>query len=249
MTYLEFHLVFLAPPILLLAMTAKHTISKLPRKAARYLALLALIALAYTTPWDNYLVWRGVWSYGAERVVGAIGYVPIEEYAFFVLQPILTGLWFYRMAVRWPPTEWSGGDRWRWLGASAFAGVTVIGAVLLTIERGTYLGLILVWAGPVLALMWAYAGRSILAMRRAFVAGVAVPTLYLWVADATAIGAGIWTISERYTLGVGAPWLPLEEAIFFLVTNLLVVQGLILFLWPPGKTAWRPVGRGVAGAR
>ena len=30
-----------------------------------------------------------------DRVVGTIGYVPIEEYLFFVLQCILTGLWLY----------------------------------------------------------------------------------------------------------------------------------------------------------
>jgi lycopene beta-cyclase len=40
-------------------------------------------------------VWRGVWGYGADRVIGTIGYVPVEEYLFFILQPLLTGLWLY----------------------------------------------------------------------------------------------------------------------------------------------------------
>ena len=57
----------------------------------------------------------------------------------------------------------------------------------------------------------------------------------LWVADAIAIHLGIWRISERYTLGPAVGPLPLEEAVFFLVTNLLVVQGLLLFLYPPGR--------------
>ena len=38
-------------------------------------------------------------------------------------------------------------------------------------------------------------------------------------------------------LGPALGPLPLEEAVFFLVTNLLVVQGLLLFLYPPGRGA------------
>jgi len=26
-----------------------------------------LLALVYTTPWDNYLIWRDVWHYGTDR--------------------------------------------------------------------------------------------------------------------------------------------------------------------------------------
>jgi len=38
--------------------------------------------------------------YGMGRVVGTIGYVPVEEYLFFLLQPILTGLWLYWLLPR-----------------------------------------------------------------------------------------------------------------------------------------------------
>jgi lycopene cyclase domain-containing protein len=113
------------------------------------------------------------------------------------------------------------------------------GGLLLLRPEGTYLGLILVWAAPVLALQWAYAGTSIWARRRAWAMGVAVPTLYLWIVDAIAIDQGIWHISETYTLGPAVGPLPLEEAVFFLVTNLLVVQGLLLFLHPPNPAASR----------
>jgi len=33
-------------------------------------------------------------------VVGTIGYVPVEEYLFFLLQPILTGFWLYWLLSR-----------------------------------------------------------------------------------------------------------------------------------------------------
>lgn len=52
-----------------------------------------MIALIYTTPWDNYLVASGVWFYDPARVWNIIlGWVPLEEYIFFILQTILTGL-------------------------------------------------------------------------------------------------------------------------------------------------------------
>ncbi|MFN3179873.1 MAG: lycopene cyclase domain-containing protein, partial [Thermus sp.] len=86
MTYLQFHLTFLLPPLLILLLLARPR----PPRLWAYL-LMPLIALVYTTPWDNYLVWKGVWGYPEGRVLLRIGYVPLEEYLFFLLQPLLTG--------------------------------------------------------------------------------------------------------------------------------------------------------------
>ena len=91
MSYLAFLLVFIVPPLLVLAWTQRRRLRAIHPRARRFLVLMAVIALVYTTPWDNYLIWRGVWSYGGDRVVGTIGYVPVEEYLFFLLQPLLTG--------------------------------------------------------------------------------------------------------------------------------------------------------------
>ena len=96
MTYLEFHLVFILPVIVILV------IFTLPLTVKQILALLtiALIALLYTTPWDNYLVWRGIWDYPEGRVLATIGYVPLEEYLFFILQSVLTGLGLFLIIKR-----------------------------------------------------------------------------------------------------------------------------------------------------
>ena len=235
MTYLGFHAIFILPPLLaLLALHRRRGLKRIHRRAGLYLVGLAAIALVYTTPWDNYLVWRGVWSYGEDRVIGAIGYVPVEEYLFFLLQPLLAGLWLYRLLPAKPRPASAGV---RWIGGAVYAAAAAAGVFLLQSDAGTYLGLILAWAAPVLAMQWGWAGREIWARRRAWAIGVAVPTLYLWVADAVAIGSGIWTITPRFTLGPAVGPLPLEEAVFFLVTNLLVVQGLLLFLHPPGAAS------------
>jgi lycopene cyclase domain-containing protein len=238
-SYLGFHALFILPPLVLLGWSQRGRLDRIHPAAGRFLLAIAAIAFVYTTPWDNYLVARGVWGYGEDRVIGTIGYVPIEEYLFFVLQPLLAGLWLYSLL---PTSTRPVGAASRWAGAAVYAAFAALGVALLAGgERGTYLGLILVWAAPVLCFQWLYAGCEIWARRRTWAVGVAVPTGYLWVADATAIDLGVWQISASHTLGLSVGPLPLEEAVFFLVTNLLVVQGLLLFLYSP-------IARSVGGA-
>lgn len=234
MSYLEFLLLFLIPPIILLSWLISRRIGRNKTlQVWRWIGLICAIAFVYTTPWDNYLVYRGVWSYGADRVVGTIGFVPIEEYAFFLLQPILTGLWLSSLiTVR---DGWSGASRTEPGGLrGAYTGfwlaLTILGGWMTIGTASLYLGLILVWASPVLAGM-AWLSTSLFWQNRStWALGVAVPTVYLWVADRIAIGLGIWDISDTFSLDLDPLGLPIEEAVFFLVTNLLVVQGLMMFL-------------------
>lgn len=261
MTYLAFHLVFIFPPLLLLLWAVRRSPAVLGPRAWWILPAVAGIALVYTTPWDNYLVYRGIWWYGEDRVLATIGYVPVEEYMFFVLQPLLTGAWTFWLLMRQAGAGQGGGtvDASRGGlhhapagGAAPSAGATraygvvcylilmVAGVLALTYDRGLYMGLILVWAAPVLAAQWAFAGPAIVQSPRLYALAVGVPTLYLWVADRLAIGMGIWIISEQYTTGLHLFGLPMEEALFFLVTNILVVQGVVLFLRPDlVKVPWR----------
>lgn len=233
MTYLHFHLVFVLPPIAALALVQPRPLGGAPPWAAlRALGLIVAAALLYTTLWDNYLVFRGVWGYGGGRVLGVIGYVPIEEYLFFILQPILTGLVYFVVRDRirtcaCPLPRW-----FRTAGVAGWLAVSIAGAAMLISgqDRLLYLGLILAWAPPVLAGM-AYLGAAhVWADRRAVALAVAMPTLYLWGADRTAIALGIWDIADRYTLGVDPLGLPVEEATFFLLTNVLCVVGLAMLL-------------------
>ena len=50
---------------------------------------LVTVAFLYTIPWDNMLVYKAGWSYIPDRVLYTIGYVPIEEYAFFVIETVI----------------------------------------------------------------------------------------------------------------------------------------------------------------
>ena len=116
-------------------------------------------------------------------------------------------------------------------------GVTVVGmawlVALVVLVRGwrpgTYLGWELVWSLPPLALQLGL-GADLLWRRRRLVLAALIPiAVYLSMADALAIYAGIWVISPRLSLGVllGGV-LPLEELVFFLLTSALVVGGLVV---------------------
>ena len=194
--------------------------------------LLALVGIAvvYTTPWDNYLVARQVWTYPPDAVWFTLGYVPIEEYAFFVIQTVITGFIVRLLQARWPvqttpPTDLGV----RATGATVFAVGAAAGAWCV-LEGGhwLYLGLIVAWAFPVLSGMWWLGGHLIWARRRLLAWAVVPITLYLWVADRVAIGIGIWDITDATRTGAELFGLPVEEALFFLVTNLLVAQGLVM---------------------
>jgi len=238
MSYLTFHFVFTIPPILLMAATLPQPLAGMGDIRAKIaIPLLCLIAFTYTTPWDNYLVAREVWWYGPERVVATIGYVPVEEYLFFLLQPILTGLFVYHYLSRWrsdPGTISSRSSTGARIGGGVlFGGITAFAFAVLASgwEAGLYMALVLGWASPVLLGMWIYGGSVLWRERKTLLVAVGIPTVYLWVADGMAIHLGIWTISDTYTLGVEPLGLPVEEATFFLMTNLLVVKGILLFLY------------------
>jgi lycopene beta-cyclase len=262
MTYLQFHLVFLLPPIVLLVWLARSDARRRvlpagedPRVHRASLAVLALLALVYTTPWDNYLVYRGVWGYPPGRVLFTIGYVPIEEYLFFVLQTLLTGLVLLASSRRLPPPAAeplgpTAAKAARIVGSAAFLALTAAGFLLLRSESGLYLGLILAWAAPVAAVQWAAGAPELVRHARLVGTAIAVPTVYLWLADRAALELGIWWISPNFTTGIAPLGLPLEEATFFLFTNVIVVQGLTLFvlLGPRLRGRWATLRAGGAGS-
>jgi lycopene cyclase domain-containing protein len=204
------------------------------------IALHVAIALVYTTPWDNYLVATRVWWYDPALVAGfTIGWVPIEEYTFFILQPVLGGLWLWLLIGRFRAGQTPLRSSLRfWL--TLAAGIIWMGAAAMLAlgwQPGTYLALELVWALPPIALQLAF-GADILWRNRSRLLLAIVPlTLYLSAADALAISWGTWTISPVKSLNIFVGGiLPLEELIFFLLTNTLVAFGLTL-IWAEASHA------------
>jgi len=240
MTYFGFLALFVGVPILILL-----GVAWLDQRAGRTrpaglrnwpvgggILLHALIAVIYTTPWDNYLVATGVWWYDPALVTGIVlGWVPIEEYTFFVVQPILAGLWLTALARRLPAVAVRPSPAIRWTGVGVL-GVVWLAVLLIPVvgwQPGTYLFLELAWALPPIALQWGFGGDILWRNRRLVLLTLVPMTLYLSGADAIAIGSGTWTIDPAQSTG----WLlggilPVEEFIFFGLTNTLVTFGLVL---------------------
>lgn len=244
MTYFGFLILFVGLPIImLLAVTwfdyrrGKGLPASLNSHSPWWVFLvLAFVALVYTTPWDNFLVANSVWWYDPQKVTGIVfGWVPIEEYTFFLVQPLLTSLWFLFLARRRPvrPVQQWANNRLRRLSVGGL-GVVWLVALALWISgepRFTYLTLQLLWALPPIMLQFAF-GADILGRHgRLVLFSIAIPTLYLAVADAIAIESGVWTIDPGQSLNwlIGGV-LPLEEFLFFLLTNVLVVFGITLVM-------------------
>ncbi|MHB8625356.1 MAG: lycopene cyclase domain-containing protein [Aggregatilineales bacterium] len=105
MTYSLFLLVFVCPPLGILLYVLRQ---KLTRPVWVGLFALVVVAVAYTTPWDNYLVASRVWYYDPRLVLNIIlGYVPVEEYLFFILQTLAVGLFVVWLWRRLYPQDWT----------------------------------------------------------------------------------------------------------------------------------------------
>lgn len=94
-------------------------------------------------------------------------------------------------------------------------------------ERLTYIALELGWALPPIILQWLVGWRLLQRERRAWLLGILIPTVYLALADSTALGV-VWTINPAKSLGIFAGNVPVEEVVFFFLTNTLIVQSVIL---------------------
>lgn len=243
MTYFGFLLRFLLPVLAILAVVAVYDARRrasLPQDLNTWPCSFVigghmLVALIYTTPWDNYLVATGVWWYDPVLVSGIVlGWVPLEEYLFFVLQTLATGLWLLHLAKRIGPssrtfTAWTGVRVW------TSAPVAILLAVAIAIlwagwRSGTYLALALLWALPPILLQVALGADILWHHRRLVATAILTTTTYFAMADSLAIGRGTWTIDPSQSTGVVLGILPVEELLFFLLTNTLVVFGIILVL-------------------
>lgn len=100
MTYWLYHLIFTLP---LLALLFWHLRNCLTRSHLVCMAVAAAIAFVFTTPWDNYAVWLGIWAFGDGVSLGYpfnhlssrlswLGHIPFEEYSYFIIETLLACL-------------------------------------------------------------------------------------------------------------------------------------------------------------
>jgi lycopene cyclase domain-containing protein len=233
MSYLFFLLLFVGIPLLLI-ISLVLIYRRIDARKLKGVILLCFVALIYTTPWDNYLVMQEIWTYSEGSVMGTIGYVPIEEYLFMIMQTALVGLaWCF---VKFKNHNFQ--LQFSFLGVVLALLVGGSGLICLSYEKGTYAGLILTWASLPLLLQW---GCGLHILRRTISQWFPLWlgfSVYLSLADTYAVYREIWILPIETRSGLEFGALPVEEALFFAVTNLFVVQGLTLwFNWSRTKNA------------
>lgn len=230
MTYLQFLLIFIIP--LVIAGIIYYQKSRYAEKTnlKQGMFFLMFLAMTYTTPWDNYLVKSGVWSYEDHNILFKIGYVPFEEYMFFILQTMMTSFWCLFIFSKNKITTSSEVTVLKPVVTTLLSLFFVLSIYFLFNTSTRYLGLILVWALPVALLQWVVGGQHLIRNIKVYMLCLLPPTMYLWIVDAYAIYDGVWSISTAQTTGFKLGNLPIEESIFFLATNVMLCQGLILFM-------------------
>lgn len=238
MTYAGFHVRLTLPPLAVLAVAAAPW--RWDPLTWGFLALLLAIVVAFTFPWDSHAVARRTWEFDPKGVWRRVGYLPVEEVAFFVIQTLIVVAAVEvvrRLGVAWLGGPWpTGREAWSLL----VVGGPVLGVTWLVVglagrrigprSRWHYAWHLLYWFLPVIAAQW-LVGPHLLGPRWPM---IVVPALvvgaYLCWADLVAVRAGLWFFDEAQVTGVR--WrgvLPWEEVAFFFLTSILVAQSWVLF--------------------
>ncbi|KIW35130.1 uncharacterized protein PV07_01845 [Cladophialophora immunda] len=217
----------------------------LTRRDIYKICFLQLVAVTYTIPWDSYLIRTRIWTYPQDVIIGPTLFdIPAEEVFFFSIQtyittclqillskPVLTAIHLHNEADLLDPTSKSL-PIWKRAGQLVFGLGSVIPILLReSNNEGHYMRLILIWACPVMLMLWSFAYQLLLTLPWTTTwLPIAAPTLYLWIVDTLALRRGTWSIESGTKLGIQVwPHLELEEAVFFLLTNALVVWGATAF--------------------
>ncbi|MFX0084789.1 MAG: lycopene cyclase domain-containing protein [Candidatus Hodarchaeota archaeon] len=244
LTYSIFLILFIGTPLIFFCIfylknyqKGDENRKKTIRRILIAIVVLIIVAIIYTSPWDNYLVENAIWYYDPSKTMGLlIGFVPIEEYFFFVVQTLLVGLFFGLTFLKKNSIKHKQYDHRLSLQLISVFALLIIWfiacfAFINDLESLTYLNLIILWGIPPIMIQLLYGVDILLLFRQDLLLTISLSTIYLAIADAIAINNGIWTISSGTStnlLLVGV--LPIEEFLFFLVTNILITFGLTLII-------------------
>jgi len=237
MTYLRFHLIFNLPVLIVLGATTGNLPWFPGELAAGGLVLVAV--LLFTTPWDNLAAKWGIWGFPRDKYSVRIGYLPVEEYAFFLLQSANVML-AVRALFHFVP-NWQTGQgvlvsklTLICLGGSLLPWLLIFFQLRWLRKRGgpcVNYALHLAWFLPVIYGQWVLAPFLFLAHAGMLATVTGAFGIYYTLADYVAVRCGTWFFDEKQITGVKlARILPWEEVAFFFVTSLLVAQSYLLLL-------------------
>jgi putative membrane protein len=237
MTYLRFHLFFNLPVLIVLAAVTGPFPWTADEFAAAGLVLLAV--LVFTAPWDNLAAKWGIWGFPREKYSLRLGYLPVEEYAFFILQSVNVML-AIRALFHYVP-NWQNGQGVRIeRGSLVCLAVSIVPWLLILFQlwwlrrRGgpcVNYAVHLTWFLPIIYAQWVLAPYLFLGHAGMLLVVTLGFGSYYTLADYVAVRSGTWFFDEKQITGLKfAGLLPWEEIVFFFLTSLLVAQSYLLLL-------------------
>ena len=237
MTYLRFHLIFNLPILIILAaMTGTVPWTSAELEAA---GLVLLAVMIFTSPWDNLAAKWGIWGFPRAKYSVRIGYLPVEEYAFFLLQSANVML-AVRACFHFVPDWQTGQETGLGIITLICLAASVIPWIFIAINlrrlrrkagpRVNY-AVHLAWFLPVIYTQWVLAPFLFFEHLSLLLLTTVAFGVYYTLADLAAVRAGTWFFDEKQITGVKLGGvLPWEEIAFFFLTSLLVAQSYLLLL-------------------
>jgi len=237
MTYLRFHLIFNLPLLVVLAAITGSS-PWFPEEGTTA-GVVLLAVLLFTSPWDNLAAKWGIWGFPREKFTVRIGYLPVEEYAFFLLQSVNVML-AMRVLFHFMP-QWETGQAVR-IGHFRLLclAVSVLPWLLILVQLrwlrkqmgpSVNYAIHLAWFLPVIYTQWVLAPFLFIGHAALLAAVKLACGTYNTVADLFAVRGGTWYFDEKQITGLKLMGvLPWEEVAFFFLTSLLVAQSYLLLL-------------------
>ncbi len=232
-TYPRLHL-FLMIPALLLMFVPPLPLSNFPDPTMKnfpYIISVVLIAFAFafSAPWENFLGYMGVLHFNESAALGALGYIPYEEYFWWVDHSLLAAFWVMSI-MPCKPVPKSGNPHvlFRIIGVLFSLGMTYYGYYLYDSNGPTlYVSVTLMFIFPVFAIQFLVCGHLLRQYPREWLLGILVPSIHTILIDRYALHVGIWNISTELTTGIGAYGFILEHILAYSLTTALAVQTVI----------------------
>ena len=238
-SYVSIHCIFTLPCIAVLyTFSCMKCSSPYLKQVMLWSFILCVVANAYTVPWDNFMIAKGVWSYDNDRIIPIhFGYCPYEEYAFFTLETlIVVGIWLFYFPSRKSfckfPEKFQGMPGHESMFGTVCAALLLFFSFAITwIQKHAllYLGYLFVWAIPILLLQWICGWRALLAHWDKIMPVIGFSSFCLCLVNRWGIRHGIWKINDDNIVPLARNQdMPLEEGLFYVLTTTMCVFGITL---------------------
>ena len=219
LTYLKLHVFLLLPEIWLRFTPASPLswASAKTRKIGFFTTMpLAFAAIIFSSMWDSLIFSKGVFTFDQGSMLGVFGAMPLEEWMWFIDHTTLASIVTLAVmrpqaddvlaaSLRSPLRQHSPADKGAAMGLAALSttGFWLTSQILMAVpgadEHLLFLGVLMGFMPPVLALQWWFGGNVFRQRPGEMLSAIAAVSVYVLALDQLALSKGIWHLNPDYT--------------------------------------------------